>query len=115
MVMEKVRVGPVVIDRCHSCGAMWFDAAELRKVLAEPGAPGEVDIGADPDAPQGFAVGALRCPRDNQPLARVPDNAQAHIQVDLCRGCRGVLLDAGELKDISELTLRERVRAFFGR
>lgn len=114
MLMEKVQIGDVTVDRCHSCGAMWFDAAELRRVLADSGAVDRLDVGGNPDAPQGYAVGTPRCPRDQTPLAEVPDNAQAHIHVDLCRTCRGVLLDAGELRDLSEFTLRERLRRFFG-
>lgn len=114
-LMEKVRAAGQVIDRCHRCGAMWFDAAELRKVLAEKGAAARLDAGPDTDLARGFAVGATRCPRDGPPLAIVPDNDQAHIHVDLCRECRGVLLDAGELKDLSDVTLRERLAAVFGR
>src|SRR5690606_39388358 len=64
------------IYRCHSCGAMWFDAAELRRVLADSGAVDRLDVGGNPDAPQGYAVGTPRCPRDQTPLAEVPDNAQ---------------------------------------
>lgn len=108
--MEKVKVAGVIVDRCHQCGSMWFDAAELRKVLSDKGAVGKLDIGADTSGARGFAVGATVCPRDGSPLAIVPDNDQSHIKVDLCRTCRGVLLDAGELKDLSELTLRERLR-----
>lgn len=113
-LMEKLRAAGQLIDRCHRCGAMWFDAAELRKVLAEKGAASRLDAGPDTDLARGFAVGATRCPRDGSPLAIVPDNDQAHIHVDLCRTCRGVLLDAGELKDLTELTLRERLRGLIG-
>jgi Zn-finger nucleic acid-binding protein len=35
--------------------------------------------------------------------------------IDLCRTCGGVLLDAGELKDLSEFTLAERLKGFFRR
>ena len=31
-----------------------------------------------------------------------------------CRSCNGKLLDTGELRDLSELTLLERLRSFVG-
>ena len=40
---------------------------------------------------------------------------QPHIQELACTVCGGVLLDAGELKDLSEFTLGERVKGLFGR
>jgi len=114
-VMEKVKVAGVVIDRCHRCGSMWFDATELRQVLSDHSSVRGLDIGPDPDLARGFTIGATRCPRDGAPLAVVPDHAQSHIHADLCRTCRGVLLDAGELKDLSEITLRERLGSVFRR
>jgi Zn-finger nucleic acid-binding protein len=112
-LMEKVTVAGAVVDRCARCGAMWFDAAELRKVLSNPEAVRWVDAPPDKDLARGFAIGAARCPWDKSPLAAVPDDAQNHIHMDLCRTCRGVLLDAGELKDLSEVTLRERLGMVF--
>lgn len=111
--MEKVRVAGVTVDRCYRCGSMWFDGAELERVLAEASAVRRVDSRLDDDLARGFTVGAVRCPRDKSPLMIVPDDVQSHIHVDLCRTCGGVLLDAGELKDLSQMTLRERLSAVF--
>lgn len=114
-IMERVSAGSVEIDRCFACGAIWFDANELAKVLSDKKSVARLDAGGDPNAPGGFAPGGRVCPRDKSPLATVPHTTQTHIQVDLCRTCRGVLLDAGELKDMSEFSLRERLAAFFAK
>lgn len=114
-IMERVSIGKATLDRCHACGAMWFDATELAAVLADKSKIARLDVGGDSNAAQGFAPGGRVCPRDGAALATVPHTSQTHIQVDLCRTCRGVLLDAGELKDMSEFSLRERLAAFFGK
>lgn len=114
-IMERFRAGQVEVDRCFACGAVWFDADELAKVLADKAVISKVDTGGDPDAPTGYAPGGRVCPRDGAALVTVPHTTQTHIQVDLCRSCRGVLLDAGELKDMNEFSLRERLGAFFAK
>jgi Zn-finger nucleic acid-binding protein len=112
-IMERVKAGRVDLDRCAACGAIWFDASELAKVLADKSRIAKLDTGGDPRAPQGYAPGGRLCPRDKAALVEIPHTTQTHIQVDLCRVCRGVLLDAGELKDMSEFSLRERLAGFF--
>jgi Zn-finger nucleic acid-binding protein len=111
--MEKVKVGGVVIDRCHSCGSLWFDATELKAVLKERGSIARVDRGPDPDGPRGDLVAHLRCPRDHQPLVTMPHKREPHIEVDRCPACRGVLLDTGELTELSESSLRASLQAVF--
>jgi len=115
--MEKVAVGPVTIDRCAGCGAIWLDKHELTRVLAA-GASGvdltSVDIGAQGPGARGRALGDVLCPRDKAPLKEMPHIEQAHVRLLWCPACHGMLLDAGELTDLSEFTLVERFRKFFG-
>ncbi len=116
--MEKVMVGSIEIDRCASCGAMWFDALELEKILEAKDAKAfvkRIDIGAIGRAPGVRALGTIVCPRDRSPLIRLQDMKQSHIEELGCTVCGGVLLDKGELKDLSEFTLKERVRALVER
>ncbi|MBZ0173171.1 MAG: zf-TFIIB domain-containing protein, partial [Phycisphaerales bacterium] len=53
------------------------------------------------------------CPRDNTPLTQVRDPKQPHVQYDLCPHCGGVFFDTGELADLTEFTLRERIGWLF--
>lgn len=113
--MEKITVAAVEVDHCPACGSVWFDADELDRVLAVDGAAPRIDRGGDEHVPRGFLVGSMVCPRDRRPLIRQVDPEQDHIHFEACTGCGGVLLDAGELSDLHELTARERLRGFIRR
>ena len=80
-------------------------------------APQEIDHGAATRQYQWnvYRASDLLCPRDQSALVTVPDSRQSHVEIDVCRQCGGVLLDAGELKDLSEFTLSERLKAFLKR
>lgn len=119
--MEKISVdkaaGKLVVDHCARCGKMWFDPYELQQAAASKKAVSEIDYGtADHDYDLTMhRPGLMACPRDNTTLTAVPDPRQPHVIIDICASCGGVLLDAGELKDLSEITLTERLKAFFKR
>ena len=119
--MERVPVrgaAGVVVDRCAGCGAIWFDALELRNVLQDKQAVRALDTGPLDQRPAnatiGQALGGMICPRDSSPLKRAADLQQAHIVMDYCPKCTGCLLDAGELKDLSEFTIGEHITRLFG-
>lgn len=116
--MEKVHVGDFHIDRCAGCGAMWFDALELDKVLSGQHSTDLVkhlDIGSQGRPSGGRALGDLVCPRCRSPLIEVLDQQQRHVKELACTVCGGILLDKGELRDLSEFTIGEKVRAVFAR
>jgi Zn-finger nucleic acid-binding protein len=116
VLMEKVDlVGGVEVDHCAACGAVWLDADELERVLAVDGAAPRIDIGGDGAVPRGFLVGPMVCPRDRRPLITQVDPVQEHVHFEACTACGGMLLDAGELSDLGEVTMRERVRGFIRR
>lgn len=105
--------GGVEVDRCPKCGALWLDKGEIEKLLAMKAAKA-ADIGPfrqDRDVP---VATELLCPRDGTPLEQRSDATQPHVRVMACETCEGRLLDAGELLDLSELTLLERVRGMLG-
>lgn len=118
--MEKMRVGQVEVDHCARCGALWFDPYELEAVITAKGGTLGIDGIDYGDAghrydSHAFNANVRSCPRDGATLRVIPDPRQPHIELDACPTCRGVLLDAGELKDLSEFTLGERMKAFFRR
>ena len=57
----------------------------------------------------------VTCPRCDKAMQHVQDTAQKHIGYEVCRECHGSFFDAGELTDLSEFTLSERIRAFIGK
>lgn len=116
--MEKVMIAGIEIDRCAGCGAMWFDALELDKILGSGMAKDlakQLDIGTTGRPSGGRTLGELHCPRDRSMLIDVVDLTQEHVQEKACTVCGGVLLDKGELLDLSEFTIREKLKAILGK
>jgi Zn-finger nucleic acid-binding protein len=123
-IMEKLPVGTGAdafeVDHCARCGAIWFDPYELEQTIksGDGGSNLEnLDFGKAKHTYEQtmYRSGEKHCPRDKSILLEIPDPRQPHVMIDLCRTCGGVLLDAGELKDLSEFTLAERLKGFFRR
>ncbi|MCC6285697.1 MAG: zf-TFIIB domain-containing protein [Phycisphaerales bacterium] len=117
--IEMVRLDAqgTFIDRCDKCGGVWLDAGELAILLKFSGDKKElvslIDVGAATETHTRHAVGTVLCPRDHSPMATVADKKQHHIEFEMCMTCCGVFFDAGELADLSDFTLRERLKAMF--
>lgn len=105
--MKHIRIGEVLVDRCYACAGLWLDALEKEKLL------GDRKAAAAADQPGGAlhitSGGGFKCPRDHSTLIEMRDIQQPHVRFESCTVCGGVFLDAGELKDLSERTLRERL------
>lgn len=112
--MEREKLGEVTIDRCAGCGAIWLDHGEVERLLADTKLVIAADIGVSGPRTRGASLGEVLCPRDKTVLKLTNHPQQSHIEVDSCPTCRGMLLDAGELKDMDEFTLMERLRALMG-
>jgi Zn-finger nucleic acid-binding protein len=108
--MDHIHVGLIDIDRCPCCGGVWLDYGELTKLRSNETAMRALDVGPARAARLRHVVGALRCPRDQRPLEHAADIEQPHVSVEHCFYCRGLFLDAGELRDLGEITLREWLR-----
>jgi Zn-finger nucleic acid-binding protein len=111
--MSTADVGGVTIDRCPTCGGMWFDAMELDKVLASR----EVREAAkklDSLPPAKESRERMHCPRDKGWLIRMAALGQPHVHYESCKVCGGAFLDSGELRDLSQVTLLERLKRIFG-
>jgi len=113
--MVKVKVGSAEVDHCDTCGAIWLDAGELRSLLANREWVETIDYGGERAPDPVILADAKVCPRDLTPLKESSDSKQAHVRTDKCPTCLGVLLDAGELKDLESFTVKERLRALIGK
>jgi Zn-finger nucleic acid-binding protein len=75
------------VDVCSSCNGLWLDKGELERLGAK------LPSHRPADAPQ-----RRTCPRCLMPM----DLRDAHpVQVDICWGCGGLYLDAGELETLA--------------
>jgi Zn-finger nucleic acid-binding protein len=116
-LMERISLGSLSVDHCARCGGMWFDPYELETAVKHKNAAEQIDYGKAEHQYNWsvYRTSKLLCPRDQSPLVTIPDPRQPHVHIDVCRSCGGVLLDAGELKDLTEFTLAERLRSFLNR
>jgi Zn-finger nucleic acid-binding protein len=112
--MARHTSGDLHVDRCSTCSGLWLDAMELPRVLANPAEVARLDKGRHAASTLRNTVRKINCPRDHSPLIAVSDPAQPHVHYEQCSVCGGVFLDSGELKDLSEFTLKERLRALLG-
>jgi Zn-finger nucleic acid-binding protein len=102
--MTPVTFEAVVVDRCTTCGGLWFDLLEHEDLKAVPGAEaidtGNPEVGARYDQ-----VGRIRCPVDDAPMIRMVDKGQPSLWVESCPLCYGVFFDAGEFSEFREENL----------
>ena len=107
--MNAITSGEVEVDRCRTCGAVWFDPGEIREVT-QGRLPAEEDAGpvTDPSPPvkeeKGVALRlawaearGLSCPRCGEPLRPV-DFQLTGIPVFRCGGCGGMLVSRRGVK-----------------
>jgi Zn-finger nucleic acid-binding protein len=98
--LEPVVVESVEIDRCTGCDGVWFDRSELGKLLQEEGRKTRsLQKGHDSER---LDVLPGVCPRDAKPLVRTRGSYRTQVDVDFCRECCGIWLDAGEFKQLKD-------------
>jgi uncharacterized protein len=103
--LTETKFSGVTVDVCKGgCAGIWFDAFELQKVDEHDEVSDEwlLNIERDPAVHVDFALKRV-CPRcDGIKLKRHFFSAKRQIEVDLCPGCGGYWLDAGELEKIRD-------------
>jgi len=112
--MRRVLSGGQEIDRCFSCGTIWFDFGEIRE-LTEGRLPSDEWGNGDPGTGRGEELARLHrraastlCPRCGEKLEAV-DFRMTGIPVLACHGCRGILAPrrsagriSGHFRDLRE-------------
>lgn len=108
-----MRIGDVSVDRCPSCGGLWFERDELR-LAKDKKAPEArwVDIELKDQSIDWFQFelwkdklkfrvkrGKRYCPSCETPLHRV-NYGDSPVEIDVCGICSGIWLDRGEFKKI---------------
>lgn len=104
--MEPIEFDGTEIDRCKTCGGIWFDAGEI-EVMRDKQAAAAIDTGDASVGKKSNAIDDYPCPRCSGAMVRVVDPQQTHIWYETCSGCSGSFLDAGELLDLSKLSIAD--------
>lgn len=92
----RVKSKNTIIDYCPVCKGIWFDAGELEEVSALAAKDLQIQDGAQKNA--------RICPRCRK-LLYAFEYPQTFVLVDMCSNCKGLWLDAGELKEIEAVRL----------
>ncbi len=104
--MEQIDYKGIEIDRCTICNGIWFDAGEIEQ-LKNTKAAETIDTGDKEVGKQLNTIDNYRCPRCSGEMKKMVDPNQRHIWFETCRECNGSFFDAGEFKDVSELTISD--------
>ena len=104
--MAQIDVQGTEIDRCRDCGGLWFDAGEM-ELLSNKEAAAIIDTGSAKQGREYNKIDQYRCPRCGGEMCRTADERQQHIWFETCAECSGSFFDAGEFRDLSELTISD--------
>jgi Zn-finger nucleic acid-binding protein len=102
--MEQILFEGTQVDRCTICNGLWFDAGEM-DVMRDRQTAAALDVGDAKVGRQGNAIHEYQCPRCGGSMQRTSDPRQTHIYYETCTSCSGSYLDAGELRDLSAITI----------
>lgn len=106
--MDKVPTPQGVVDRCSNCKGIWF--AILEHEHLQPYVD-EIDTGSAETGAHYNKIDRIGCPVcPNSQLIRMVDVEQPHIWFESCAICYGRFFDAGEFRDLSEVTLGDYFR-----
>jgi Zn-finger nucleic acid-binding protein len=112
--MQPVTFQGIEVDKCTSCGGLWFDILEeehLRKLSGSDAIDtGDEQVGQDKNQ-----IGRIRCPKEATPMVRMVVTSQPHIHYESCSVCHGTYFDAGEFKDFAARTFVDAIKAVFSR
>jgi Zn-finger nucleic acid-binding protein len=107
--MLQIDVQGTEVDRCSLCNGIWLDAGEI-EVLRNKDAAAIVDTGHAKKGREYNVIDQYRCPRCGGEMNHRVDEQQSHIWFETCNDCSGSFFDAGELLDLSQLTISDYVK-----
>ena len=99
--MEIESIGGVIVDRCNACGRLWLDDEDMQKLLADKLTVHAADLGPFVRESGRAPISGEMCPRDGKNLLEFMHPDKPEMVLEFCPGCRGLLLDAGERRQMS--------------
>lgn len=99
--MKKKVKKNIQIDECHSCGCLWFDADQLRRM--KDAFDKDLDW-MDFDIwkhEKEFRVvkNPRKCPKCRTDMVTI-QYGNTNVEIDYCTKCKGILLERGEFSKI---------------
>ncbi len=104
--MEEITEKGITIDRCTGCSGMWFDLFEAEDMI-ETADVRTVDTGSALKGIKMNKIRDIKCPKCSIEMQTASDREDPTLQFEVCTSCHGYFLDAGELKDMDNVTAAE--------
>ncbi len=108
--MEPASFKDVEVDRCTSCGGIWFDLLEHEDLKKLKGAEKVIDTGNAEKGTEMDKVRGIDCPKCHTGMISIHVPDQPHIVYEQCTICYGTFMDAGEFTDFAHLTIADFFR-----
>ena len=109
--MELVRYNQIEVDRCTSCGGLWFQPDELRNLRDDIWmADYIIDSGDKAAGKKANAMKEYPCPECNDTMLQEFDHEQPHITYETCPNGHGTYLDSGEFTDLVRKTFWDKFK-----
>jgi Zn-finger nucleic acid-binding protein len=89
----------VELDFCGTCKGMWFDEGEMAFYVETA-----TDMPAFKDVVGTARPGTKTCPHCDREMLEIKYRPEAGLMLDVCSACRGIWLDAGELRWLEDLS-----------
>jgi Zn-finger nucleic acid-binding protein len=112
VALEETKVDDILLDKCLTCGGVWFDFAEMEKAIGkERRALQGVLGGAGQDAaPALRASNRPVCPRCGDELLAVRNSDNPDLRVEACLTCYGRWVDGVELVRVRDAGLFDKLK-----
>lgn len=99
--LERREVHARPIDVCPTCGGMYLQRGELRKVADDTAGDVEFSTVELDSLEHADATASISCPHDGQSMQKVEFNIETDIILDHCLACHGFWVDGDELTRIN--------------
>lgn len=109
---EKKYGGQITIQSCSGCGGILTDKKTLAKMRNEWMADTVLDSNDHERGKETNKINEIDCPSCSKLMDKIFDEEQAHVWMEYCAACDLLFLDAGELTDLSDFTVMERIKNF---
>lgn len=109
--MAQVSYDQIVVDRCITCGGLWFQPDELTALRNDIWMADYIlDSGDKKTCKRANAIKDIECPECGVMMLQESDAEQAHITYESCPNQHGTFLDAGEFTDIVHKTFWDKFK-----
>ncbi len=109
--MEQVFYDEIEVDRCISCGGLWFQPEELHALRDDIWMADYIlDSGDKAAGKRTNAIKDIECPDCGASMTQEFDAEQPHIAYESCPNGHGTFLDAGEFTDLVHKTFWDKFK-----